>query len=347
MAIWGSNPGQDIMVALLCSATTFLVTVVFLIPLTRWFQKHAILDIPNNRSSHKVPIPQGGGLVVVPVILLGWAWVFWHGQILTLPTITLLTCAAGLAALSWWDDQADISPYLRLLTQGMAVGLVLVLLPTSFSITNGALPLIPERILIGFAWIWFINLYNFMDGIDGLTGCETIHLGLGLILCAACAPVILGQAFGLGGILIGTAAAFLLWNWSPAKLFLGDVGSIPLGYLIGASLLMLWANGAWASALILPAYYLADASITLCRRMLHGHSLVAAHREHFYQKAVTRGMSHRQVVGSVVVTNLGLLVASLIAERLSTWIGILIAGLLVIGLLWRLHGHRCRSGAHG
>ncbi|MHA1568589.1 MAG: MraY family glycosyltransferase, partial [Alphaproteobacteria bacterium] len=187
----------------------------------------------------------------------------------------------------------------------------------------------------GLVWLWFINLFNFMDGIDGMAGGEAVSLGLGLFLLSTFAaldpsigdPALLAIAAGLG---------FLVWNWHPARIFLGDVGSVPLGFLFGWLLLGAAARGYWAPALILPLYYLADATLTLLRRLARGELVWRAHREHFYQCAVQRGLSHAEVVLAVLAANAGLVALALAAALGWTWPALAGAVLVVAALLWYL-----------
>jgi UDP-N-acetylmuramyl pentapeptide phosphotransferase/UDP-N-acetylglucosamine-1-phosphate transferase len=174
------------------------------------------------------------------------------------------------------------------------------------------LPELADRLVAGLAWIWFINLFNFMDGIDGIAGVEAACIGAGLFVVLQG----LGSPAGLGLIALATAGAalgFLWWNWQPARIFLGDVGSVPLGYLLGWLLLSAAAAGAWAPALILPLYYLADASLTLVRRLLRGERIWHAHRQHAYQRAVQGGMSHAQTVRIIAAGNLALIGLAVVA----------------------------------
>ena len=148
-----------------------------------------------------------------------------------------------------------------------------------------------------------------MDGIDGITSVETIVIGVGVFLISD------GPTAFLGGILAAAATGFLKWNWNPAKVFLGDVGSIPLGFLLGWLLLNLAGNGHWAAAIILPAYYLTDATITLIGRAIKGEKLWQAHRQHFYQKAVQRGLSHEYVATMVAFLGAVLIMLAWLAEQ--------------------------------
>ena len=170
------------------------------------------------------------------------------------------------------------------------------------------LPSLPWQLPIGVIHIlsmlfvvWMINLYNFMDGIDGISGVETVALGLGLFLVAAVAGPIDAGGFGL--LLAAAALGFLVWNWHPARVFLGDVGSIPLGYLLAWLLLALAYAGHAVPALILPLYFVFDATFTLLSRLLRGASVFDAHSEHLYQRARRGGKSHLWVTVRALAAN--------------------------------------------
>jgi UDP-N-acetylmuramyl pentapeptide phosphotransferase/UDP-N-acetylglucosamine-1-phosphate transferase len=149
-----------------------------------------------------------------------------------------------------------------------------------------------------------------MDGIDGITGTETACLGVGLHIVAWPS----GDAL-LAALLAAAALGFLRWNWQPARLFLGDVGSVPLGYLLGYLLLAEAGRGGWAASLILPLYYLADATWTLMRRLFRGERIWQAHREHFYQRAVRAGLAHAAVVRRILAADIGLIALASLASR--------------------------------
>jgi UDP-N-acetylmuramyl pentapeptide phosphotransferase/UDP-N-acetylglucosamine-1-phosphate transferase len=284
----------------------------------RELRRRAILDTPNHRSSHAVPTPRGGGLAVTPVLLLAWLGIGVASDA-GWPLGVALAASLALTALSWLDDLRGLSAGVRFGAQAAAVAAGLLALPADAVVFQGLLPPLADRLLAGFAWLWFVNLFNFMDGIDGISGVEMGGLGLGALLCAAFAA---GAAplLGLcGAALAGAGLGFLLLNWHPAKIFLGDVGSVPVGYLGGWLLLALAAAGLWLPALILPAYYLADATLTLLRRGLRGEKVWQAHREHFYQRAVAAGRSHARVSGAVALGNLGLVACALASLPLGVW----------------------------
>ncbi|MSP47985.1 MAG: glycosyltransferase family 4 protein [Alphaproteobacteria bacterium] len=289
-----------------------------------WLDRRRIVDVPNHRSSHARPTPRGGGIGLLagalPALL-----VFALANAAPVPWLVLIAAAGVLAVVSWRDDLGHVPARWRLLAQAAAVAAGLSVLDGG-PVFQGLLPPGPDLLAAGLAWVWFVNLTNFMDGIDGITGVEAASIGLGLALVGTpAAPALILAAAALG---------FLRWNWHPARLFMGDVGSVPLGYLLGALLLLLAKSGHWAPALILPGYYLADATWTLVRRLLQRKRVWEAHREHFYQQAVQRGWSHGRVAVAVGLVNAGLVAAALLAlDR--PWPSLAAATLIVGAILFR------------
>jgi UDP-N-acetylmuramyl pentapeptide phosphotransferase/UDP-N-acetylglucosamine-1-phosphate transferase len=303
-----------------------------LIPLLR---RRNFLDHPNQRSSHYVPTPRGGGVAVIGSVLLAWTALAWVGS-LSSSFIRISFGAVLLGLLSWIDDLRGLPPIPRLLAQGAAVAIGLSALPG----TQNALQVWigPAFYLIGIAllWVWWINLFNFMDGIDGLAGSEAAAIGIGLLLVASLAGRPDPELALLAAAIIGAAAGFLVWNWSPARIFLGDVGSAPLGYLLGFLLLHLAGRGFWRMALILPLYFLGDATITLVRRLLRGERVWQAHREHYYQRAVQRGFGHAAVVRRVIAADILLIGCGWAAETGWGAVSLLASVTIVTALLMSL-----------
>lgn len=298
----------------------------------RLLVQRAILDQPNERSSHDTPTPRGGGIAVITVLIPAWiaaallsgAAVPWSG----------LGAALLLAIVSWRDDLKSLGILWRFGAQILAVAIGLVSLDGL--VFGGLLPTWLDTLAAGFLWLWFVNLYNFMDGIDGIAAVETASIGGGVTLVALGAAMGPAGAAAWGIALAAAALGFLPWNWQRAKLFLGDVGSVPLGYLAGWLLLSMAAAGAWKAALILPLYYLADATITLLRRLRRGEKVWRAHREHYYQRAVQDGMSHAAVVRVILVGNLALAGLALGAESGLGSLALAMAGAVAAILLYRL-----------
>src|SRR6185312_3688855 len=276
-----------------------------LIPLLR---KAGVAATPNERSLHSAPIPHGGGIAPVAAIILAWAALAAFGWMA--PSRWPIPAGAlVLPALSWCDDRAGLPAGGRLVVQAAAVAASLWLCPPG-AVFQGALPLWLDRLAVAVLWLWFLNLFNFMDGADGLAGSEAASIGLGLLLLAPDWPT---AALGLA--IAAAAVGFLASNWAPARVFMGDVGSVPLGYLIGFLLLQVAAAGRWKVALILPLYFLADATITLARRALRGEKIWRAHRQHFYQRAVLGGLGHAALARRVIAANLVLIACAWAAEN--------------------------------
>jgi UDP-N-acetylmuramyl pentapeptide phosphotransferase/UDP-N-acetylglucosamine-1-phosphate transferase len=259
---------------------------------------------PSARSSHREGTPQGGGIAVIAAMMFALLCaVLFFPNLLSVSRslIALLTATMGLAVVGVTDDirPLDVTP--RILLQGLAVAITIAVLPAEFRVVH-VFPWWLERALLVVGGIWFVNLVNFMDGIDWMTVAEVVPLTAGLSL------------FGLLGVLpwdatlvsltlCGAIIGFAPFNRPVARLFLGDVGSLPIGLLLGWLLTLLAAGGHLAAALLLPLYYLADATITLLRRLANGESVVQAHRSHFYQRAMDNGFSVYQIVGRVFAVN--------------------------------------------
>ena len=298
-----------------------------------WLRARAVLDRPNARSSHTQPTPRGGGIAVVAVLVVSlWAIHLAGGAPLRHVAIVTMELVA-LALVSWIDDRRGAPVWVRLAVQLAAVSAGLANVGVgAFAERAGVSPWL-IAIPIGLAWMWFVNLYNFMDGIDGITGTETASIGVGLV---ALAVVTLGSVAGQGltGLaLAGAAIGFLIWNWHPARIFLGDVGSVPLGFLVGGLLIEAALAGQWAPALILPLYYLADATLTLVVRMLRGERLWHAHKSHFYQRAHQGGLSHGHITIGIGALNVVLIALAAAAGLGWTWLALALAAGAVAALL--------------
>ena len=290
---------------------------------------------PNARSSHREPTPQGGGIAVVAATVLAiYLGVYALGVAIAPPPAAVLTAVLLMALIGAVDDIRSIEILPRLLLQAVTVAIIVYALPTELR----ALPWIPwwlERAIVFIAGLWFVNLVNFMDGIDWMTAAEVLPIAAALVLIGYLGVMPsegMVAAFALGGAMIG----FAYFNRPVAKLFLGDVGSLPIGLLLGWLLVVLAGNGCLTAALVLPLYYLADATLTLARRFAAGESVWQAHRTHFYQIATDRGLSVSDVVARVFLVNicLGILAVMTVAmPGKATDAGALIGGLLLVSWL--------------
>jgi UDP-N-acetylmuramyl pentapeptide phosphotransferase/UDP-N-acetylglucosamine-1-phosphate transferase len=320
---------------------TFVASCMGTRALVVLLQRAAVLDLPNERSSHAAPTPRGGGIAVVAAIAAAWA-VFCAAGVLMPASLMAAAGMAGLAAVSWIDDLRGLPAALRLLTQFIAVAAGIGALPGG-PVFQGLLPSGIDAVASALRWVWFVNLFNFMDGIDGIAGSEAAAIGIGLVVIAGFG---IGRDPGiaaLGAAIAAAALGFLVWNWAPAKIFLGDAGSVPLGYVLGFLLLELAGRGWWKAALILPLYFLADASLTLLRRLLHGERVWQAHREHFYQRAVQRGLGHGAVVLRVIAADAILIGCAWAAENGWGFASLGLAALTVVLLLVELGRSRRRA----
>ncbi len=323
----------SILLILGAGVATFAATGLLL----SWLKARTILDHPNERSSHATPTPKGGGIALVAVLLGVWIVIALDRGAGPVETWAVPVIAFVLALLSWIDDLRGLPPPVRLAAQAGAVAATLALVPGPVVFFGGLLPPLADRVAAGLLWVWFINLYNFMDGIDGITGVETTAIGLGVALIAFIANLepdfIL---YGLGSAAV--AVGFLAWNRPPAKIFLGDVGSVPLGYLMGLALLALSAEGQGPSALIVSLYYLTDATVTLFRRALRGEKVWRAHHQHFYQRGLERGLSHAAVTRAVLLANIALVALAGLAAMGQVFPALMGAGITVLFLLAYLSG---------
>lgn len=310
----------------------------------KFLRNKQILDHPNGRSSHTLPTPRGGGIGFVAVVLA-----FLIVSITVSPSVQGMALLAGvmlIAAISFADDMKPVALSIRLAAHVIAVTLVLATLPDTIRLVPGWMPMLVERAIIGFGWVWFINLFNFMDGIDGLAGSEAVAICVGIMVLAGFAPAFLGPAVHAAPI-AGAVLAFLLFNWPPAKLFMGDIGSVTLGFLLGYVLILTALQGGLAAAILLPLYFCLDATVTLARRALRGAKLGEAHRDHAYQRAVVRGASHAKIVTIVTMLNLALIALaawSLFQPLLAVAAGVVLTIACYLALLLRV-GAPARSGA--
>lgn len=300
--------------------------------LRRW----GVIDRPNGRSSHRNPTPSGAGWLLVPVALVGFASVaFINGQPIPWP---LIIGAVGLMVISGIDDIRPMSPWPRLACQALAVALVLLLLPSDQRLFSN-IPLAMERVVIGLGWLWYVNLFNFMDGLDGLSAVEILSIGAGVVLIGTLTGGLTDPMVDCGLVLVGIACGFLIWNWHPARVFMGDVGSIPFGFLLGWILLSLAFNGQWIEALLLSLFHVADATSTLASRLIRRERVWLAHREHAYQQPVRAGWPHDRVVGIVAGVKIGLLAIAIAvaAGAVPAIASLFIAFLMVFGVIFGFH----------
>lgn len=301
---------------------TYFLTLMLTGYARRYVLKANVLDHPNGRSSHTVPTPRGGGLAAVGVLVISLiGLVVWR----LLPTefAVFALATSTIAAVGWSDDRRGLSARIRLAVQFVCSSVVMFLMGRSslFDGLSGAVFFIAVMLFV----VWMVNLYNFMDGIDGILGLQvaTVSFSFAVLLLVGGK---LEQVFVYAS-LIGAMLGFLYWNWSPAKIFMGDVGSASLGFLLAALAVWSVVHGELSliSILILHAAFIGDATWTLSVRFARGQKVYQAHRSHFYQKLTQRGISHARVATLFGVFNLvWLLPLAWYAEQRTAYSGLLL-----------------------
>lgn len=303
----------------------------------RYAIDRGIMDHPNARSSHSQPTPRGGGIAIVVAVLAATALAAVTG-LLPPWTAAALSGGAVIAGIGWLDDRGGVRASVRALVHFAAAGWAVWCLGGMPLVDYGAGSLglgVAGAVLAVVGIVWATNFFNFMDGIDGIAAGEALTVGLfgGAFLLLGGSTGLAAVAFAAGG----ASAGFLAWNWSPARIFMGDVGSGFLGFLFGTLAVASQNQGiplpVW---LLLLGVFCVDATATLLRRVARGAVWYDAHREHAYQRAVQAGWSHARVSGTVLAVNVVLGLLAVAAWRLPVampWI--LLAAVLLLGALYR------------
>lgn len=325
--IVAEQPGQ-MLTMLMISAGSALLSALLILLLRPILVRYAMAK-PNARSSHRIPVPQGAGMAVIAATVTAVALAgLWAPQQVPLQDIAaVLLGALFIAVVGGVDDWKPVPVVPRLFLQLMAATAVLAALPHDLRILS-FVPTWIERALLAIAIMWFVNLTNFMDGLDWMTVAEMLPITAALAafsLMHANPPEVLPVALALAGALIG----FAPFNKPVAKIFLGDVGSLPIGLIVAWGLVVLAGNHHLAAAILLPLYYLADATVTLFLRLSRGEQVWKAHRTHFYQRATNNGFSVIQIVCEVLMLNVVLVILATLSIRPKPfWIDVL---LLAVG----------------
>lgn len=289
-----------------------------------------IQDIPNERSLHSTPTPRIGGVGLMAGVLSGW--VLMPGALVWWVVLPLLI----LFGVSLLDDMRNLPVRQRLSAQLVAAAILV----------GGSGLFAQQGVAVALAvllfTVWMANLYNFMDGSDGLAG----GMALFGFTCYGIAALLANdEAMAMLNLAIAAAAlGFLFHNFPPAKVFMGDAGSVPLGFLAAAMGLWGWQSGLWAMwfPLLVFSPFIVDASVTLAKRALRGVKITEAHREHYYQRAIQSGLKHRQVA----LVEYALMLAAGLSALLSlqqtfpwqiflVWCGLYAALMLLIDSHWK------------
>ena len=265
---------------LLAFIPTFSITTLFIWCILRFKVFNRFLDIPNKRSLHIHPKLRLGGFAIIAAIIIS-IFIYSSESIYLIPFLLILI------VLSFLDDLFSVKPFIRLIIQFLTTFIFLYTLDLQISYLF--------FIALLFLLIWIINLYNFMDGSDGLAaGMSIIGFSFYTIMSIFVGDLNLAV---LNTIIVAACISFLFFNFPPAKIFMGDIGSIPLGFLCGAIGVIGWHKLLWPMWFPIAVFspFIVDASITLFKRFINKESLTEAHRSHYYQRAILAGYSHKQI----------------------------------------------------
>ena len=272
----------------------------FLIKILR---KKNVLDFPNQRSNHVTPVPRGGGIAVLLAIIVGYIGSTYNA--IPMPTPYILYAMIGLAVVSFIDDIRNINILMRLSIQLICCYFMVEMLFPEFLFFAGVFPPVIDKFFVTILWVGFINAFNFMDGINGISFIETASITIGFILLSFYFQMP-NMSTQFAAIILFATSGFVFWNFKN-KIFLGDVGSVPLGFVLGFLLLELWQQVSCTFALILPLYYLADTSFTMIKRFINGEKIWQAHSQHFYQRAFRQSKSKKKVLSIILIGNVALI----------------------------------------
>lgn len=300
-----------------------LVTIVLIVVITHSKLGKGIQDIPNARSLHQIPVPRIGGLGVVAGLLTGWGLV-WQPWLLPITAAVLF-----LMLISFLDDLYGLSAGKRFLLHFIASGVFVwaIRLP-DFGWE--------QAVVLTIAIVWMTNLYNFMDGADGLAGGMALF-GFGSYALVAWSVGSV-EFFAMNACVAASAIAFLFFNFHPARIFMGDAGSIPLGFLAAAFGLVGWVKGFWPVWFppLIFAPFIVDASTTLVKRAFSGEAVWQAHRSHYYQRLVLMGWGHKRTALAeyVLMVATGVTAIWMLNQSVNTQVlGLLIWGVIYIALM--------------
>lgn len=324
------------MLPLIVGAVCLSLTLTW--AMRRYALTRRLIDVPNERSSHANPTPRGGGVAIV-VAFLGLLPLLWaNGALRTDMFVALGGAGILIAGVGFWDDHRPVPAKWRLTAHFFGAAWLVAWCGGLPPVSVAGVTVLPSwltSVLTTIYVVWLLNLYNFMDGIDGLASIEAMTVCVGAVLLYLIAlPG--NQNWAGPALLTASVAGFGFWNWSPARIFMGDAGSGFLGVTLGAFSIQAASVSAdlffaWA---ILLGVFITDATVTLIRRLLRGHPYDQAHRTHAYQHAARRFSSHARVsliVGGITLAWLWPLSLLVTLDRLSPFLGLLIA---YAPLLW-------------
>ncbi len=279
-----------------------------------------IIDVPGNRRAHLKITPRGGGIALVLIfifMMISWQCI----ASVSISHLKLFILTFSLIALvSLIDDLKTINIGARFIVHLASASFALWLYLIPNPLFHNFLPSLVDYVLAAISFTAFLNIYNFMDGIDGITPSQSIHLSITMLLICFFSKesiIYINLIQIVTTIILGWAVGFLFFNWQPASIFIGDVGSISLGFLLGICAILIAASGPkhFVASFIMCLYYISDGGLTILIRLFKREKIWQPHLQHFFQKAVKKGMSHKQVVTRIIICNIFLMVLSLNSLR--------------------------------
>ncbi len=328
-----------------------LVVALGGIPTGQWLKQKGLIDFPEDRRLHRIETPRGGGVLMALAMLIGLVWIAIISSV-SQPLIVVMVIIGLVTALGWLEDLKPRSIVLRLIAQFAIASLVIVLMGPleSIHLWRSQMLNLPvffvATALIGLVWV--MNLHNFMDGSDGMAASQGLFCGLAYATLFALNSEPFGLALAL--LLSGSCLGFLFWNWPPARLFMGDSGSLLIGVVVGLLAYhgLQTQSASLTMCLIISSVFVVDTTATLVSRVVSGQRWYNAHATHAFQQLVAGGLSHGQVLVVYWALNLGVVAPALfVAMRDSARepvVGLVVFALLIVGW-WNVQHRAIRPKA--
>ena len=312
------------MLYLITGFLSFVTSLGITYALIPMFHKLHVTDVPSNRKIHTRVVPSGGG-VAIAFTLIAALVVYYFRIDQSFSLLYLISSIAIMSIVSFMDDVKTLSPLTRILLHIVGVFLMFSALEHQLSLK--------VYIFFFISTLAFVNFYNFMDGLDGLAASGGVHIGVSILILSLLIPIN-PQTQYVALVLACACLGFLVLNWTPAKIFMGDAGSIVIGTVSAWLLLDLVFSGHFITAAIIPAYLMSDAGVTMLMRLFKGEKIWLPHLKHFYQKEFKRCDSHRSVVLKIIGINFVLMLLSVMSVYLPV-LAFVLAAVVVGGVLWR------------
>lgn len=297
---------------------SFLISLIFTKYAITALRDKNILDTPSARRAHAAPTPRGGGIAIVFAFCISYIIYSCFNNYDMRYISDLILPLLVISGISLFDDLYEVSIIIRLFVHICTSIYVIKKFLVSATLFHSEIPYVVDITLSVIGLVGFLNIYNFLDGIDGITASESIHLSVILLILCHLRYEQIHQAdlvIIIATLILGSSIGFIKYNWHPAKIFLGDIGSISIGFLLGLCLMIVASGGfrLFLATNIAALYYIADGLLTILIRLMNGEKIWLPHLKHFFQQAVRNGMTHNTVTKKIMLCNLCLMVLSISA----------------------------------